>query len=661
MLTERTIRTLYLLLVTVAGVAAAAGVVFAGTLIANNGFNGAFHQQAGVNGTVPDGWTAINLAGNPIWTDSNSFAGGEKTEGSNAAVIVSEHIEDCCDGNRDGWPFDAVLYQQVHGVVSGTVYSFATAMLTFCGGTAEVSACWHTNNYTISKMVGIDPTGGTSPTANSVIWSAPNGDDHAWRDMTVAARARATTITVFIRVRWPYTFHGAFAVYDAAYLALAPIGSLSTNAATSSGPMTINWSAQVPQDVSDYYQGIQLAYDVEMRDGTSGPWAKILTGTQDTHLNYNGAIGHTFQFRMLPFLGYPPDNHRLEGLYTDLVSVTVGDLVPPVSAVAALAAVQFNPTFAVHWAGSDNASPVSALTYDVQYRDGPTGQWTNWQNNTAATTATFAGQAGHAYDFRSRAHDEANNVEAYPSLPDASTVVALAVDGSVQNMRGQPVALAAVNFSPPGLALAATDPDGNYIAYVRASDTYSMQVTRAEFGVLPAIKVFVTTNGATAPDAYLPPANDLIANGQFERGNLSGWTLSGANSPTLSPQPHSGGHAAALGGTAGVESALKQTLRLAPDTRLATLSYMLRAPLGGTDSFTVTVSGDQLISVTTPAITSGWTHWWLDLTPFAGQSVTVSFAFLPGSASSQLLIDEVEVGPADRVSIYQTFLPVITR
>jgi hypothetical protein len=649
------------LFVVVAGVAAAAGVVLAGTLIVNNGFNGAFHPQTGVNGTVPDGWSAINLAGNPIWTDSNSFAGGEKTEGSNAAVIVSEHIEDCCDGNRDGWPFDAVLYQQVHGVVSGTVYSFATAMLTFCGGTAEVSACWHTNNYTISKMVGIDPTGGISPTANSVIWSAPNGDDHAWRDMTVAARARSTTITVFIRVRWPYTFHGAFAVYDAAYLALAPVGSISANSATSTGPMTINWSAQVPQDVSDYYQGIQLAYDVEMRDGTSGPWTKLLTGTQDTHLNYNGVTGHTYQFRLLPFLGYPPDNHRLEGLYSGPVTVTVADLLPPVSAVAPLPAVQLSPAFAVHWSGSDNVSPVSALTYDVQYRDGPAGQWTNWQNNTTATTATFAGQAGHHYDFRSRAHDEANNVEAYPSLPDASTAVALAVDGSVQNMRGLPVALASVNFSPPGLAFAATQPDGTYVAYVMAGGDYTMQAARAEFGVLPAITVVVTANGATAPDAYLPPANDLIANGQFESGNFGGWTLSGENSPTLSTQPHSGGHAAALGGTAGVESSLKQTLLLAPGMHLATLSYLLRAPLVGTDRFTVTVSGDQLISVTTPAITSGWTHQWLDLTPFAGQKLTVSFAFLPGSASSQLLIDEVEVGPADSVAIHETFLPLITR
>jgi hypothetical protein len=239
--------------------------------------------------------------------------------------------------------------------------------------------------------------------------------------------------------------------------------------------------------------------------------------------------------------------------------------------------------------------------------------------------------------------------------------VALAIDGSVQNMRDQPVALASVNFAPPGVVFAATGPDGKYIAYVMASDTYTMQATRPEFGVLPAMDVVVTTNGATAPDAYLPPAHDKIANGQFESGNLSGWTLSAENSPTLSAQPHSGGHAAALGGTAGDESALKQTLLLAPAMHLATLSYMLRAPLGGTDPFTVTVSGDQLISVTTPAITRAWTHQWLDLSPFAGQSVTVSFAFLPGSASSQLLIDEVEVGPADSVTIYQTLLPVITR
>lgn len=39
------------------------------------------------------------------------------------------------------------------------------------------------------------------------------------------------------------------------------------------------------------------------------------------------------------------------------------------------------------------------------------------------TTATFTGQEGHTYYFRSRAQDNAGNWEAYPGDGDASTTV----------------------------------------------------------------------------------------------------------------------------------------------------------------------------------------------------------------------------------------------
>ena len=69
-----------------------------------------------------------------------------------------------------------------------------------------------------------------------MIWSPEYSYDKSWEDISVATRALSTTVTVFLKVRWPYTFHGAFGYWDAAYLAQAPTATLRANAPVSTGP-----------------------------------------------------------------------------------------------------------------------------------------------------------------------------------------------------------------------------------------------------------------------------------------------------------------------------------------------------------------------------------------------------------------------------------------
>ncbi len=73
------------------------------------------------------------------------------------------------------------------------------------------------------------------------------------------------------------------------------------------------------------------------------------------------------------------------------------------------------------WSGTDPGGSGIA-SYDVQVRDGA-GAWTDWQVATVANYASFTGVNGHTYAFRSRARDNAGNLEAYPATPDASTTV----------------------------------------------------------------------------------------------------------------------------------------------------------------------------------------------------------------------------------------------
>jgi hypothetical protein len=67
--------------------------------------------------------------------------------------------------------------------------------------------------------------------------------------------------------------------------------------------------------------------------------------------------------------------------------------------------------FHVWWFGSDNSSGVASC--DIQYRDGPGGDWTDLLTATTDTYYRFVGQDGHTYYFRARACDVASNQSAY--------------------------------------------------------------------------------------------------------------------------------------------------------------------------------------------------------------------------------------------------------
>jgi hypothetical protein len=106
--------------------------------------------------------------------------------------------------------------------------------------------------------------------------------------------------------------------------------------------------------------------------------------------------------------------------YTDTIIL---DTTPPSSAVDALPATQDDITFSVSWSATDATSGVSC--YDVQYRDEIDGAWTGWQNCVIDSSAIFTGTAAHTYYFRSRAQDNADNWEGYPTSPDYDTFTTL--------------------------------------------------------------------------------------------------------------------------------------------------------------------------------------------------------------------------------------------
>jgi hypothetical protein len=96
----------------------------------------------------------------------------------------------------------------------------------------------------------------------------------------------------------------------------------------------------------------------------------------------------------------------------------------PSASVTGLQATQSNATFRVSWSGTD--LPSGVRSFDLQYRDGPNGQWQFWLSNTNATAGTFVGVDGHTYYFRARATDLAGNASEFAAGDgDTSTTVNL--------------------------------------------------------------------------------------------------------------------------------------------------------------------------------------------------------------------------------------------
>lgn len=108
---------------------------------------------------------------------------------------------------------------------------------------------------------------------------------------------------------------------------------------------------------------------------------------------------------------------------------TLIDQLDPVSSVSALPTFTNAKTFTVSWTGTDlDASATTAhasgvATYDIFVSDDGGLTFTPFQTDTAATSASFTGEEGKTYTFRSIATDHAGNVEAERSTADVSTTI----------------------------------------------------------------------------------------------------------------------------------------------------------------------------------------------------------------------------------------------
>ena len=130
------------------------------------------------------------------------------------------------------------------------------------------------------------------------------------------------------------------------------------------------------------------------------------------------------------------------------VSIRGKDGSAPTSSVVSLPLFTTSASFGVSWSGKDEDGGSGLASYDIQYKAATDPDWHDWLLGTTATTATFNGQEGQLYLFRSRATDQAGNVGKYSDNEQASTRIdSLPPSATIQTLPAQSPEVFVVRWS----------------------------------------------------------------------------------------------------------------------------------------------------------------------------------------------------------------------
>lgn len=313
----------------------------------------------------------------------------------------------------------------------------------------------------------------------------------------------------------------------------APGSQVSPLPAVVPGPVAVTWGG-----ADEGPAGI-AAYDVQVKDG-DGPWTDWLVGVPETADSYPGSGGHTYAFRSRA----RDRAWNVEPWPDEADAVATVEALPPHSRVRPLPAYTRGEA-TVQWLGYDRGGSGVAR-YEVEFADDATGTWTAWLTATQQLEASFAGEAGHSYRFRVRAVDQAHNQGDW-SGAEAMTFYRWRVEGIMADARGVPLPTAALGTAPAALNDPQSDPRGAYRGYYGEGGEHLVAPSKGGYGDLPDKSLPGTDD--VRLDAFLPPTDDRVADGQFEVGlESSAWHVSGEVAAVVTDtQSHSGDGALFLG------------------------------------------------------------------------------------------------------------------
>lgn len=298
-----------------------------------------------------------------------------------------------------------------------------------------------------------------------------------------------------------------------------PMLSISTE---SPSPIPVNYGAQ---DAGG--SGVR-SYDVQYRENTTAVWSDLLKEElypSPVYL-YNVVGGQVFYFRMRAW-----DNACNVSAWT-AEKVTTVETYPPQSHVNPLPPyVRFTDEgFPVTWSVFDPGGS-DILSLEVQYRR-DNQSWQDWLSNVSPP-ATFSGEVGHTYAFRTRAVDRAQNAELWPE-GDGDTQTTLytwGITGKVTDNAGAPVSGAVITTTPATMKQFFSASTGDYGAYVaQNTDWYSVTMGKPGYGAVPATAFPLVPDAEL--DMVLPPVDNVVQDWGFESGDTGEvWHVSGFTMP----------------------------------------------------------------------------------------------------------------------------------
>ncbi|MFZ4661953.1 MAG: fibronectin type III domain-containing protein [Caldilineaceae bacterium] len=311
---------------------------------------GYYSQTNSINKPVfaPIGWQMTILKGAPTVHSARIFFakscdGSAHVERINEIDSIVIRAQDLETPPEPGKPFDVAFSQRISATVGGG-YSLSGWLLSLCGGSATPSDC--PQDVYIAKMVGIDPTGGDDPLADSVIWTEnqrnfwEKGKKVGWQQMTVSATAMTTTITIFARVNSPFRWHGNHAFIDAMSLVRAPVAALTAPAIVTGTQVTLTWDGLLNDDITDIAGGThELRYDIQYRPAGAEDWIDFLVDQSGpgSALFTAKCADTTYEFRIRVRAEQPPapapagawPNHRYASIWREPISIQFKSAPPP--------------------------------------------------------------------------------------------------------------------------------------------------------------------------------------------------------------------------------------------------------------------------------------------------------------------------------------------
>ena len=142
---------------------------------------------------------------------------------------------------------EAGLWQRIESATPGRNYRFSLAVYIWSSSEGDI---WHSVlPGAVSVRVGIDPTGGISPYAPSVVWSPFSMFYDEWRVLSVDAVAQSSAMTVFLWSQQLYPVQHNDVSVDEAYLGLAGAGTAAP-AAPAAEPSTATDTAPAADQAS---------------------------------------------------------------------------------------------------------------------------------------------------------------------------------------------------------------------------------------------------------------------------------------------------------------------------------------------------------------------------------------------------------------------------